>query len=184
MINQDLNMAPSVKVGYKLFMMGVGLLLNSSSYGVTMPTQTFQVTAAIIAGCEVSVGSESGNYGTIDFGSASTLATGDYTAQLVRNQSVFFYCTNGVTLSASFDGGGSYSNGTRNMLSQDGSNSLIPYALYSDASMTTPITVNGQVMVESDGQNQITIPVYGKAHLSGNHPAGRYSDTLTLTVTW
>lgn len=160
----------------------VGILVTNPMWAA--PTATFEVSAAIVEGCVVSGGGANGNYGTLDFGTASTLSTDEKTAELIRNQSVSFYCTEGVTLNAAIDGGQNYVNGQRNMIAEDGSGSLISYSIYSDANMATPVGVNENIMIVAEDANQISIPLYGKLKLSGGNPAGRYNDNLTLTVTW
>ncbi len=157
-----------------------GGLIVAPSWGA--PTATFEVSAAIVEGCVVSSGG--GEYGVLDFGVASTLSTDEKTAELVENQSVYLYCSEGVTLNASVDGGANYANGHRNMIAEDGSGSLIPYTIYGDASMQTPVGVDESIQVVTRGVNQVSIPIYGKLTLSGSNPAGRYNDNLTLTVTW
>lgn len=140
-------------------------------------TASFQVSANITTGCLV-VGGVS-NYGALNFGTFSALATSTATAQL-PGSSVKLQCTPGVTLNMQVDGG--QNPGTsRNMKA---GNSLLAYQLYRDAGFSQSLGIGQSVTVPYSDSNSISLPIYGRLSLPGNVPAGSYSDVVQVQLTW
>lgn len=146
-------------------------------------TQSFQVNATITPGCSVTSGS-GGVYGTLDFGTRSGVDRSRVTTSFVPNSGLTLACTPGVALSMSIDGGQNYST-VRNMARSDGTE-RVPYRLYSASSLSaaSEIGVNQAVTVTYSNSNNITLPIFGAAQLTGFSPAGSYSDRLTVTLSW
>ncbi|WP_312758564.1 spore coat U domain-containing protein [Pantoea brenneri] len=159
---------------------GLSLLIWSVS-AWSLPTSTFQVTASIVAGCVIS-GTNTGVFGTLNFGSQSGVATSVVSASYVQSTTLNLACTPGTTLSMSINQGNNYTT-TRNLKLPNFSNT-VPYTLYSNASRTTVIPVNQAVPLSYSNANNITLPIYGQLQLPGNARAGVYSDTLTVTLSW
>ncbi|CAM3690287.1 Spore coat protein [Pseudomonas reidholzensis] len=143
-------------------------------------TSTFQVSAQIVAGCLV-VGGVS-NYGTLNFGTQSALATATLSAA-VGGTTVTFQCTPGVALSMALDGGQNSASGTRN-LKRTGGTQLLAYQLYRDAAYSQSLAIGQSVAVSYSDPTAIKLPVYGRTQLSGVLPAGTYTDSVQVTVTW
>ena len=89
------------------------------------------------------------------------------------------------------------SSATEAFLSQSGNNNLaerIPYLIYYEKSMSTPVVLGKKVTFEdkdfinilgSAGVNGVSTPVYVKIKPQNyNLPAGVYTDTITLTWNW
>jgi spore coat protein U-like protein len=102
----------------------------------------------------------------------------------VPNSGLTLACTPGVALSMSIDGGQNYST-VRNM-ARSGGTERVPYRLYSASSLSaaSEIGVNQAVTVTYSNSNNITLPIFGAAQLTGFSPAGSYSDRLTVTLSW
>ena len=94
-------------------------------------------------------------------------------------------CNSGLNWTATIDGGGSAGGELRRATSGA---DYIAYRLYSDAGMTTELgaatsnTVTGTATGATDSIN-----VYAKVAMADNMPtppAGTYSDTLNVTISW
>ena len=161
---------------------GIALLLlcaGSAPLPLTAATsQSFQVSATVTAGCLV-VGGVS-NYGGLNFGSRSALATG--TVQVALSGGVQLQCTPGVTLNMSVDGG-QYNSSGRHLQLSTGSN-RVAYALFRDAAFSQALGVGQSVAVAYTDANNIRLPIYGQVQLPGNQPGGTYSDVLQVQLSW
>lgn len=164
-----------------LFSLSMLLLAAGSSEAVT--TQSFQVSATITPGCSVAAGS-GGLLGTLNFGTYSGVARGSVNTSFVPNGSLSIACTPGVALSMSIDGGQYYTS-VRNM-QRSGGTDRVAYRLYSSSSLAanSEIGVNQAVSVTYTNSNNIALPLFGVALLTGFSPAGNYSDQLTVTLSW
>ncbi|XBS69704.1 spore coat U domain-containing protein [Acerihabitans sp. KWT182] len=147
-----------------------------------LPTQSFQVSASIVAGCQIQGGG--GVWGTLDFGSHSALDSRSVGTGLVQNAGLLIACTPGTTLSISLDGGRYYTT-TRN-LGQANGNDSVAYRLYTSAgySPASEIPVNQSITVNFSNAANITLPIYGLLQLDGTHRAGTYTDLLSVTLSW
>jgi len=120
-------------------------------------SQSFQVSATITAGCLV-VGGVS-NYGSLNFGSLSALATNTVQVSL----------SGGVQL--------------RHMQLTTGSN-RVAYSLFRDAAFSQSLGIGQSVAVAYTDANNISLPIYGQVQLPGNQPGGTYSDVLQVQLSW
>ncbi|KAB0503271.1 spore coat protein [Pseudomonas lini] len=141
-------------------------------------SQSFQVSATVTATCLVMGGNS--NYGNLDFGSQSALATN--TVQVQLSGGVQLQCTPGVTLSMSIDGGQYNSNGRH--LQLDGGSARVAYQLFSDAAFSERLGIGQNVAVAYSDANDIRLPIYGQVQLPGNQPGGIYSDVLQVQLSW
>ena len=159
---------------------GLALLIGSvSAWG--LPTATFQVSASVVAGCVVS-GTNTGVFGTLDFGTQSGVASTSVSASYVQSTTITLACTPGTAVSMSINGGGNYT--TSRNLKINGNTNTVPYTLYTNAAHTTPIPVNSAVALSYGNANNITLPIYGLLTLPGPTRAGTYTDTLTVMLSW
>ncbi|WP_277963234.1 Csu type fimbrial protein [Pseudomonas sp. RIT-To-2] len=140
-------------------------------------SSSFQVSATVSTGCLV-VGGGS-NYGTLNFGSWSALATGTATAA-VPGTGVTLQCTPGVTLNMKVDGG--QNAGTSRNLKAG--SALLAYQLYRDAAYSQSLGISQSVTVAYADSTNISLPIYGRLSLPGNLPAGSYSDVLQVELSW
>ncbi|WP_343464002.1 spore coat U domain-containing protein [Pantoea sp.] len=158
------------------------MLLSVSLSTWALPTATFQVAASVVAGCVVS-GTNTGVFGALNFGTQSGVARRSVSASLVQSTTITLACTPGTALSMSIDGGSHYAT-TRNLQISGSTAETVPYALYSNAALTTAIPVNSAVALSYSNANNITLPIYGQLTLPGPTRAGTYTDTLTVTLSW
>jgi spore coat protein U-like protein len=158
-----------------------GMMIALPASAVT--TQSFQVGATITPGCSIASGS-GGLFGTLNFGSHSGVENSITSTALLPDTSLALACTPGVALSMTIDGGKHYTT-VRNMV-RTGSSEAVPYRLYTSGALTanTEIMVNQAVPVTYSNSNNITLPIYGAAQLTGFSPAGSYTDQLAVTLSW
>jgi len=140
-------------------------------------SSTFQVSATITSGCLV-VGGGS-QYGSLNFGSWSALATGSASAA-VPGTGVTLQCTPGVALNMKVDGGQNAST-SRNLKA---GSSLVAYQLFRDAAYSQSLGISQSVTVAYNDSTSISLPIYGRLSLPGNVPAGSYSDVLQVELSW
>lgn len=157
------------------------LLTTTGARAVT--SQSFQVNATITPGCSVTSGT-GGVLGSLNFGSYSGVQSGQVSTSFVPNGSLSIACTPGVALSMSIDGGQYYAS-VRNM-QRAGGTQRVAYRLYSSSSLgaNSEIGVNQAIPVTYTNSNNIALPLFGVALLTGFSPAGNYSDQLTVTLSW
>jgi len=158
-----------------------GMMARQEAIAIT--TQSFTVGATITPGCQVTSGS-GGILGSLDFGSTSGVQSGQLTTSFVPNAALSLGCTPGVALSMSINGGQNYSS-VRNM-QRSGGTERVPYRLYSSSSLAanSEIGVNQAVSITWTDSNNIALPIFGAAQLTGMSPAGTYTDQLTVTLSW
>jgi len=165
-----------------LFLQGAGPLGWSESV-LGIVTQTLQVKATLVPGCSVTRGGD-GVLGILNFGTYSGVTFGGASARFVPNGSLMLACTPGVALTMRIDGGKNYT--TVRNLQRRGGTEQVAYRLYSSSSPQpgSEIGVDRDVAITWSDSNNISLPLYGVAQLSGLSPAGSYSDQLTVTLSW
>lgn len=146
-----------------------------------LPTQMFQVSASVVAGCRVQGG---GVVGLVDFGTHSGIDNRPVRAAMAQNASISIACTPGITLAMAINGGSHFTT-TRN-LQRVNYTELIGYRLFNDASFASAseILVNQKINISYSNGDAIQLPIYGQLQLNGFNPAGTYSDTLAITLAW
>ncbi|MFP2429810.1 spore coat U domain-containing protein [Enterobacter ludwigii] len=164
-----------------LYALIVCLMLVPAAGAVT--SQSFKVSASIVPGCAVSMGS-GGLFGTLDFGTHNGVESAPVSTSFVPNGALSIACTPGVALSMSINGGQNYSSVRR--MKRSGGTEVVGYRLYSSSSLAanSEIGVNQAIPVTYTNSNNIALPLFGVALLTGFSPAGTYSDQLTVTLSW
>ncbi|MHC8332521.1 Csu type fimbrial protein [Pseudomonas sp. LB3P25] len=162
---------------------GRAALILLCATGLPLPlaavtSQSFQVSATVTAACLVMGGVS--NYGNLDFGTQSALATN--TVQVQMSAGVQVQCTPGVTLNMSVDGGQYNSNGRH--LQLEGGSARVAYQLFSDAAFSESLGIGQSVAVAYSDANNIRLPIYGQVQLPGDQPGGIYSDVLQVQLSW
>ena len=147
--------------------------LMPSAYADT-DTDSFDVTAKVLASCDVTAGD---------------LTFGDYnpvTASNLDGASVIsLTCTSGTTYNVGLslgDGAGA-SVATRYMTQGA---STLGYTLYQNAGRTTVwgTTIGTNTRAGTGTGSAVNIDVYGRIPMQQAVPAGDYTDTIVVTVTW
>lgn len=144
---------------------------------LAVTTQTIQVSATIAAGCLVVGGGT--NYGSLAFGSYSSLSTSTVSVALSGGT---LQCTPGVTLNMTVDGGLHNVSGRRMQLNSG--SAQVAYQLFRDAAFSQSLGISQSVSVAYSNANNITLPIYGRVVLPGNQPGGTYSDVLQVQLSW
>ncbi|MDY0419574.1 spore coat U domain-containing protein [Enterobacter sp. 170198] len=164
-----------------IFALIVGLLMMPTAGAVT--SQSFKVSATIVPGCAVATGS-GGLFGTLDFGTHNGVESAPVSTSFVPNGALSIACTPGVSLSMSINGGQNYASVRR--MKRSGGTEVVAYRLYSSSSLAanSEIGVNQAIPVTYTNSNNIALPLFGVALLTGFSPAGSYSDQLTVTLSW
>ncbi|MET0182525.1 MAG: spore coat U domain-containing protein [Caulobacterales bacterium] len=155
-----------------LALCAASLLFAAPVYAGT-DDDTMDVTATVLATCDVIAQDLSfGNYDPIAASNVDAATT------------VSLTCTNGTPyhLGISLGAGTGASMATRYM--KQGANQL-GYTLYQNGARTTLWgTATGDSLAGSGTGSAATINVYGRIPMQQAVPAGSYSDTITVTVTW
>ena len=154
------------------------LLFTGSEAAYAATSATLQVSASIVAGCVVT--SSGGLYGTLSFGTYSALSTAPVSVALAGG--VTLQCTPGVSVSMSVDGG--LHNASGRHLKIGSGTAQIAYQLFQDAAHSQSLGILQSVNVPYTNANAITLPLFGYVLLPGNQPAGTYSDTLQVQLSY
>jgi spore coat protein U-like protein len=137
---------------------------------------TFTAKATVAPSCEVTASN-------LDFGTETLMAS-----NLLGTSTVTVTCTNGHDYSVALDGGATAGGSTarRRLMKHTSSGSTIPYELYSDAGRTLIWGDSVSEVVKGTGTGEtIEHMVYGRVPAQATAPeAGRYKDTVTVTVTY
>lgn len=138
----------------------------------TLPL-SFNVSAAVIANCQVSVSATNLDFGNADFITAPV----DGTAQITLN------CANSVSWNIGLDNGSNYLFGTPQRKMTDGSGNYVNYELYRDAgrSLRWGNTV-GTDTLSGSGSTSSPVTVYGRVPAPQNAVPGSYTDTVNVNV--
>ena len=125
-----------------------------------------------------------GRFGTLNFGTRSGVESAPVSTSFVADGALSIACTPGVALSMSINGGQNYSSVRR--MTRSGGTEVVGYRLYSSSSLAanSEIGVNQAIPITYTNSNNIALPLFGVALLTGFSPSGTYSDQLTVTLSW
>lgn len=168
-------------------LLALGVMPTAQSSTVT---GQIGVTLTITTACTVENGASSGSsWGTIDFGSYSSLAANiDGQITNTAGSGLEVTCSEGTPATVYIGSGTNDSSSLRTLAPSSGSYH-IPYHLYSDAARTTEIPLNDSngITLTATGVAQ-PIPIYARilpADQTVMSPsAGTYTDTVAATVEW
>ncbi|MCK9468787.1 MAG: spore coat U domain-containing protein [Porticoccaceae bacterium] len=141
-------------------------------------SDAFDVTITLQNSCDLSTVPTDMNFGT------QGLLDQDYDA----TSAIYVTCTTGASYDLELDEGGNADGSTRRMT--DGNSNYVSYRLYSDSGHTTlwgDGTTFGDAYADTGTGSEETVTVYGRVLESDNSttpPAGTYTDTVTVTVTF
>ena len=167
----------------------LALMLAPGVYAAGTLTGKIGVQLVIGAGCTVNNNSTAGgtnNWGTLDFGTHSTLTNIIDGTVIGSNGSngITIVCSEGLTPTLSLDAGQNGSGSTRNLSAGSGG-TLIPYRLYSDSARTSVINPNAPITLANSSQD---LPVYGRVlpedQSTSSPAAGTYNDIVIATLAW
>ena len=155
----------------KSSMLLVLFMLTASLYAGSA-TETTTINATAEQTCSIS------NTPSLSFGYTGVSdSTGNFNVDIV--------CNSGLAWTTTIDGGSNASGEVRR--ASDGTN-FLSYRLYQDVGMTQELAVtSGNIITGTGSDNTQTVNVYAKVAMADNNPtppAGAYSDTLNVTISW
>lgn len=163
------------------------LLLFASGAHTAVAQKTFKVSAQITAGCALGAGdgSQTTDFGTLNFGTLSSLYSNVDVASTAGAGSIIVTCTPGTAISIALDYGVNGGSATQRYMS-NGNSSTLAYQLYQDANRANVWGSSTLALsVASFPSTTQTYTVYGRLFATNGFPAvGSYTDTVTVTLTY
>jgi spore coat protein U-like protein len=147
----------------------------STSAMAATDTDTFDVTLTIVAACEVTADNDMA-FGTQNFLDVAIDATADFTIQ----------CTDSTVGTISLDQGLGTGGSYTDRFMENGAEQ-IEYGLYTDAARSSywgDGSLGSTTVVHTGTGAETTLTIYGRTTSGQGPPAGSYSDTITVTVTY
>lgn len=142
-------------------------------------------SGCIINGDNNSDGASNVDFGTLDFGTQTTLFT-QADADVVGNASgISIQCTAGnapvLTFGAGENDGEGTGGGNKAMVHATDSAQFVSYTLFADSGRSDAINVGRQFTLANDGSQQ-TVNVYGRAFGEAGLIEGTYTDIVSVTL--
>jgi spore coat protein U-like protein len=166
---------------------GLCLALASQAQAATV-TGNITSTLTLIAACQVngSSGTSGLNFGALNFGTQDALFT-TANAQVLGGGggAMSILCSAGTVPVVKVRAGlhdGQSSGGTRALA--DGAGNFVPYDLYTDSGRTTLLAIDGTITLPTSTGVAQTVNLYGKAVGKAGLPAGVYSDTISVELSF
>ena len=166
----------------------LGLALVSSANAATTVTGQITSSLILISSCQVNgAGGSTGlNFGALNFGTANSLFT-TATGQVLGGGggALSILCSSGTTPTVKVRAGsqdGMTPGGTRALY--DGVANYVPYDLYTDAGHSQLLAIDGTINLAASTGVAQTVNIYGQAVGKAGLPAGTYSDTISVELTF
>ncbi|WP_085690074.1 MULTISPECIES: spore coat protein U domain-containing protein [unclassified Pseudomonas] len=166
----------------------LGLTLASSINAATTVTGQITSSLILISSCQVngSGGSTGLNFGVLNFGTANSLFT-TATGQVLGGGggALSILCSAGTTPTVKVRAGahdGLSPGGTRALY--DGVANYVPYDLYTDAGHSQLLAIDGVINLAASTGVAQTVNIYGQAVGKAGLPAGTYTDTISVELTF
>lgn len=165
---------------------GLGLTLASQALAAT--TGTIDSTLTLTAACQVngSSGTSGVSFGALDFGTKDALFT-TAEAQVIGGGggAMSILCSAG-TVPVIRVGAGSHdgqSTGGSRALA-DGDGNFVPYDFYTDAGHTQLLAIDDTITLPTSSGVAQTVNLYGQARGKAGLPAGVYTDTVSVELSF
>lgn len=166
----------------------LGLTLVSSAQAATTVTGQITSSLILISSCQVNgAGGSTGlNFGALNFGTANSLFT-TASGQVLAGGggALSILCSSGTTPSVKVRAGahdGQSPGGTRALY--DGVANYVPYDLYTDAGHSQLLAIDGVINLAASTGVAQTVNLYGQAVGKAGLPAGTYTDTISVELTF
>jgi spore coat protein U-like protein len=166
---------------------GLGLALASQAQAATV-TGNITSTLTLISACQVNGSSASSglNFGALDFGTQDALF-GTANAQVLGGSggAMSILCSAGTIPAIRVRAGtndGQSSGGTRALA--DGAGNFVPYDFYTDTGRTQVLAIDGTITLPTSTGVAQTVNLYGQARGKAGLPAGVYTDTVAVELTF
>lgn len=171
----------------RCILLGAGLALATQAQAATV-TGTINSTLTLTAACQVngSAGTSGLNFGSLNFGTQDALF-GTANAQVLGpgGGAMSILCSAGTVpairvRAGSHDGGSA--GGTRALA--DGAGNFVPYDFYTDAGHSQLLAIDGTITLPTSTGVAQTVNLYGQAVGKAGLPAGTYTDTVAVELTF
>jgi spore coat protein U-like protein len=169
---------------------GFSVLVLALVSNAQADTTTGQITSSMTLSnsCQINgAGGTTGvNFGALDFGSTGSLfttANGEVLAG--GGGALSILCSSGTSPTVTVGAGandGESEGGSRALT--DGSNHFVPYDLYTNSGRTELLAIDGVIALEESTGAAQTVNIYGKAVGKAGLPAGTYSDSVAVELTF
>ncbi|MEN5034004.1 Csu type fimbrial protein [Pseudomonas sp. TWI929] len=166
---------------------GLGLALASQAHAVSV-TGNISSTLTLTAACQVNGSSATSglNFGSLNFGTQDALFT-TANAQVLGGGSgaMSILCSAGTVPVIRVRGGshdGQSTGGSRALA--DGSGNFVPYDFYIDAGHTTLLVIDATITLPTSTGAEQTVNLYGQARGKAGLPAGVYTDTVAVELSF
>lgn len=177
-----------LKLASRLALSMLGLSVAASAQALT--TVTGQITSTLVLTSSCLVNGASGasnlNFGSLNFGTATSLFTQvGIQLQASGGGAVAILCSAGTTPTVTVRGGlhdGASPGGTRALA--DGAGNFVPYDLYTDSGLNNVLGSTGVINLATSTGALQTINVWGKAVGKPGLPAGTYTDTISVELSF
>jgi len=166
----------------------LGLTLASSAGAATTVTGQITSSLILISSCQVNgAGGASGlNFGALNFGTANSLfTTADAQVLGGGGGALSILCSSGTSPTVKVRAGshdGQSTGGTRALA--DGSGNFVPYDFYTDSGHSQILAIDGVINLAASTGVAQTVNIYGRAVGKAGLPAGTYSDTVAVELTF
>ncbi|MCS4273574.1 MULTISPECIES: spore coat U domain-containing protein [Raoultella] len=165
----------------------VALILMSAGAYADVAQKNFKVSAQITTGCLLGSGggAPAADFGTLSFGSMSSLYNNVDVASSAGAGSIVVACTPGMAVSIALDYGVNGGSATQRYM-VNGSGNTLAYQLFQDINRSSVWGTNALAYsVASFPNTTQTYTVYGRLFATNGFPAqGSYTDTVTVTLTY
>ncbi|TDF81518.1 spore coat U domain-containing protein [Pseudomonas sp. H9] len=166
---------------------GLGLALCTQAQAVSVTGQ-INASLTLTASCQVngSSGSSGLNFGALNFGTTEALFT-QAAGQVLGGGggAMSILCSNGVVPVIKVGAGAHDAQsvgGTRALA--DGAGNFVPYDFYTDSGHTQLLAINGTITLPTSTGVAQTVNLYGLAKGKAGLPAGVYTDTVNVELSF
>ncbi|MEO8489740.1 MULTISPECIES: spore coat protein U domain-containing protein [unclassified Pseudomonas] len=174
----------------RLGVCALGLAMASSLNAATTVTGQISSTMTLIASCQVNgSGAATGlNFGSLNFGTTNSLFT-NADAQLLGGTgtggALSVLCSAGTTPTIKVRAGAhdnASTGGTRALA--DGAGNFVPYDFYTDSGHSALLAIDGVITLAASTGVAQSVNLYGRAVGKAGLPAGTYTDTVAVELTF
>jgi len=163
------------------------LTMVSSAHAVTTITGQITANLTLTSSCLVNgvSGSSGLNFGALNFGTTTSLFTEADAQVLSGGGALSILCSSGTSPAVKVRAGshdGQSTGGGRALA--DGNGNFVPYDLYTDAGHTTLLAIDGVISPGASTGAAQTVNIYGKAVGKAGLPAGVYTDTVAVELSF
>ncbi|NUT76068.1 spore coat protein U domain-containing protein [Pseudomonas sp. C1C7] len=166
----------------------LGLALAGGVQAATTVTGQISSSLILTSSCQVNGGGGSTNlnFGALNFGTANSLFT-TASGQVLGGGggALSILCSAGTTPTVKIRAGandGKSPGGTRALF--DGAGNYVPYDLYTDAGHSQLLAIDGVISLAASTGVAQTVNIYGQAVGKAGLPAGTYTDTISVELTF